>query len=241
MNYTEYVTTLATQTVIAETNTQFQAILPSAIADAEARCYRDLDVINLDVRDSSSSTVALNRNFNLPTSVGTFQIVTGINIITPAATAPESGTRNPCVWVSRDILDMFYPSTTAAGLPTMFSYLSQSSIAGQSNIILGPWPDAAYRVEVIGKIQWTPLSATNTSTFLSLYLPELFVAASMVYMTGYQKNWSAMADDPKSGVSWDAHYKTLLSSAGVWEARKRMAGASWTPHQVEPTAAPQRG
>lgn len=241
LTYATYKTALATLTAIAETDTNFLAILPSCIDDAEARCYRDLDMINLDVRDSSSSTVALDRNFNLPTDVGTFQVVTGVNIITPASTAPESGTRNPCIMVSLDVLDRIYPSTTGAGVPSMFAYISQSSISGQKNIVFGPWPDTTYRVEVVGKIQWTPLSASNTTTFLSTYLPELFVAASMVFMTGYMKNWGAMADDPKSGLSWEQHYNTLLASAATWEARKRGAGASWSPKQVEPTAVNQRG
>lgn len=241
MNYTEVVTTLSTLTAIAPTDTDFLAVLPACFNDAEARCYRDTDMINLDVRDSSSSTVALDRNFNLPTSVGTFQVVTGVNVITPASTAPESGSRNPCTMVSLDVLDRIYPSTTGAGVPSMFSYISQSTISGQKNIVFGPWPDTTYRVEVIGKVQWTTLSSSNPTTFLTNYLPELFIAACMVFMNGYMKNWGAQADDPKSGLSWEAHYNTLLSSAGTWEARKRGAGASWSPKQVEPTAVNQRG
>lgn len=241
MTYAQYVTRLATMTAYSETDTDFTTILPSCIDDAEGRCYRDLDMINLDVRDSSSSTVALDRNFNLPTSVGTFQIVTGVNIITPAATAPDSGTRNQLAPASLDVLDRIYPSTTGAGVPQFYSYISQSSISGQKNIVLGPWPDAAYRVEVVGKIQWTPLSSTNTTTFLSLYLPDLLLSASMIFMAGFQKNYGASADDPKSGLTWEAHYQTLLNGAGTWEARKRFAGASWSSKQLEPTAAPQRG
>lgn len=241
LTYATYKTTLATMTAIAETDTDFLAILPACIDDAEARCYRDLDMINLDVRDSSSSTVALDRNFNLPTSVGTFQVVTGVNVITPASTAPDSGSRNPCTMVSLDVLDRIYPSTTGAGVPSMFAYISQSSLAGQNNLVFGPWPDTTYRVEVVGKIQWTPLSASNNTTFLSTNLPELLLAASMIFMSGYVRNFGAQSDDPKQAVSWLSHYQGLLSSAATWEARKRGAGASWSPKQVEPTALPQRG
>lgn len=241
MNYSSVVTSLATLTAIAPTNAEFVAILPDALAYAEGRIYRELDMLVEDIADATGSTAALNRNFTLPTSSGTFQVISGINIITPAATAPESGTRNKCTPVSRDVLDMIYPSTTAAGLPTMFCYFTQSAVAGQPNIILGPWPDAIYRVEVVGKIIPTPLSASNTTTFLTLYLPDLFLAACMIFMTGYMKNWGSQADDPKMGQSWESQYTLLRESAGTWEARKRFSGASWTSKQVEPTAAPQRG
>lgn len=241
LTYATFQTALSTLTAIPTTNTDFIAILPNVIDYAEQRIYRELDMINEDVRDSSAATSTANRNFTLPTSIGTFQVISGINIITPASTSAELGTRNPCTPVSRDVLDLIYPSATGATVPTMFSYLSQSLVAGQTNVLFGPWPDASYTVEVIGKVIPTPLSATNTTTFLSLYLPDLFLAASMVFMSGYLKNFSAQGDDPKQAQSWENQYQMLKASADVWESRKKFAGASWTSKQLEPTAQPQRG
>lgn len=192
-----------------------------------------------DVRDSSSSTTALNRNFTLPTTLGTFQVITGINVITPASTAPDSGTRNPCTPVSRDILDMIWPSTTGATVPTMFNYFSQAS--GQTGILFGPWPDTTYRIEVIGKIIPSPISSTNTTTFVTDYLPDLFLMACQIYYDNYMHNFGAMADDPKTAQSHEAQYQALLASAQTWEGRKRFAGASWTSKAVEPAAVAQRG
>lgn len=241
LTYTTWQTALSTMAAIPTTNTDFIAISPNVIDYAEQRIYRDLDMLVEDVRDSSSSLANGNRNFNLPTSIGTFQIVTGINIITPASTAPDSGTRNPCVPVSLSVLDLIYPSSTGSDVPNMFAYISQSAVADQKNIIFGPWPDAAYRVEVIGKIIPAALSASNTTTFLTLYLPDLFLAASMVFLTGYLKNFGAQGDDPKQALSWEGQYQTLLKSAMDWEARKHFAGASWTSTKLEPMAQPQRG
>lgn len=239
LTYATYQTALSTLTAIPTTDANFQIMLPLAIDYAEQRIYRELDMLVEDVRDSTASTSAGVRNFTLPTTLGTFQVISGINVITPASTAADSGTRNVCTPVSQTILDWTYPSTNGSGVPAMFSYFSQAS--GQTNIMFGPWPDASYQVEVIGKIIPTPLSDSNTTTFLTLYLPDLFVAASMVFMTGYMKNWGAQADDPKMGQSWEQQYQLLKSSADAWEARKRFAGASWTSKQVEPTAVPQRG
>lgn len=241
MTYAEWVTALSTLCAISPTNTDFLAILPSCINDAEGRCYRDLNPLNLDVTDGSLSTVSSSRNFTLPTSLCTFQVVTNVNIITPANTAPDSGQRNPLIPVSRAFLDLTWPSANGADVPQYYCYSSQSTLSSQPNIVLGPWPNATYRVEIVGKAQWVALSASNTTTFLTLYLPDLFLAASMIFMSGYMKNWGGQADDPKMGLSWESHYTTHLNGAGSWEARKRMAGASWTPLQVEPMAQPQRG
>lgn len=240
MNYTDYVTTLSTLTAIDPTNPEFLVIVPNASEYANNRIARELDMIVENVRDSSTSTSALNRNFAIPVPAeGTFQVITAVNVVTPAATAPDSGTRNPCTPTSLEVLDATYPSTTGAGPPTMFNFFSQAS--GQTGIIFGPWPDAAYRVEVIGKVIPAPLSSTTTTTFIATYLPELYTAASMVYFAGFMKSYGAQADDPKMAQSWETQYQALKASADVWEARKRFSGASWTSKQLEPTAAPQRG
>lgn len=246
MNYTEITTALSTHLVEPLTGTGSEnlvAILPSAIAYAEGRIYRELDMLVGNIRDSSSSTVALTRGIDLPTSIGTFLIVDGINIITPASTAPESGVRHPLRPVSRDFLDLVWPSTTGATVPQYFAYLTQDTYSGssQKQVILGPWPDDAYRFEVIGKIQPSALSSSNANTFLSDNLPDLFIAACMVYLTGYQHNFGAQSDEPKAAQSWEGQYQLLKASAETWEARKRFAGASWTAKQIEPTAQPQRG
>lgn len=225
-------------------------ILPSIIDYAEQRLYRELDCLVEDIADSSASTTAGVRDFTLPSAIGVFQIVSNINIITPASTAPGSGTRNALTPVSRSVLDWSWPSSTGSGVPSQFAYFSQAPLSGQAsfstqpNIIFGPWPDATYRVEVIGKIIPNALSATNTTTFLSTFYPDVFLAASMIFAQGaFQKNFGSAGavDDAGQAVSWESQLQKLMSSASVWEARKRFSGASWTASQVEPTAVPQRG
>jgi len=243
LTYSTYVSTLSSLTLIPSSNPQFTTILPNAIDYAEQRLYRELDLIAENVTDVSASTSPNDRRFTLPTSKGTFQIITNINIITGAST-PESGTRNPCTPTSRDVLDFFWPSSTGAGVPNQWCYYTQANLAGftqPDNIIFGPWPDQAYPVEVIGKIIPTPLSQDNSQTFLSLYYPDLMIAASMIFFAGALKNYGAQADDPRSAMSWTQQYDLLMRSANPWEARKRFAGASWTADAVEPTAQSQRG
>lgn len=245
--YTDFVSTMATMTAIDAGNSDFVTILPSAITYAENRIYRELDLISEDVRDSSATTSQNVRNFTVPNTIGNFQVINQINIITPAGSAPEDGTRNPCTPVSLPVLDSIWPGSAGAAVPNQFAYISQASQSNQpnwsdqANIVFGPWPNDAYTVEVVGKIIPVPLSVSQTTTFLTLYYWDLFVAASMVFMSGYLKNYGASSDDVRSAISWESQYQALKESASGWEARKRFAGASWTSKQVEPGAQPQRG
>jgi len=239
-------TDVSTLTAIPVTDDNLVAIMPAAIEYGEGRIYRELDMLVANVRDGSASTVSGNRNFNLPTTDGTFLIIDGINVITPANVAPDGGTRNRLTPVSRDFLDTAWPSSTGSTVPQFFNYITQNTYltgsSAQSQVIFGPWPDDTYRVEVIGKIQPAALSATNTSTYLTDNLPDLFLAAVMIFITGaFMKNFGAQSDDPRQAQSFETQYQMLKESAATYEARKRFAGASWTPKQGEPLATPSRG
>lgn len=234
LTYATYVTALSTLTTIPSSNTEFQAILPDCIDYAEQRIYRELNLLSTVVRDASQALAPNSRNFTLPTSQGTFVVVNGINVITPAGTAPDNGTRNPLTPVSRDYLDLVWPSATGTGLPTAFAMITQTSI------VVGPWPDDAYVVEVIGTQRPTPISSSNTQTFVSINLPDLFLAASMVFMAGYMRNFGSQADDPQMAQSWEGQYQTLKGSAATEEARKMFMGSAWSSLTQGPQAEPAR-
>jgi hypothetical protein len=142
-------------------------------------------------------------------------------------------------------MDMLWPSEqapTTPSIPTVFAMLTQNNVQAQTtDVLVGPAPDDTYNVEVVGTVNPTPLSAANTTTYLTLYLWDLFVAASMVFMTGFQKNFGSQADDPKMAVSWESTYKTLFQSADLVDSRQRFAAASWTSAQPENFASAQRG
>ena len=125
---------------------------------------------------------------------------------------------------------MLWPSTTGAGVPALYAMITDQII------IVGPAASAGYTIECIGTIRPTPLSASNPTTFLTLYLPDLFLSASMVYMSAYMRNWSASADDPKMSVSWQSHYDMELASANVEEMRKKYSSGGWGSLQPTPIA-----
>lgn len=227
--YDTYRAALALEMVTDAADPNFVAILPTIIAYAEQRIYRELDLLSTVHRDGTGALVANDRNFTFPQHFVTSQ---QINVITPAATAPDDGTRNALTPVTKEFLDNVWPSSSGAAVPTYYAMDTDQTI------IVGPWPNAAYRVEVVGTIRPTPLSADNTTTFLSLYLPDLFLAASMVSASGYMRNFGSQSDDPGMAVSWESQYQALKGSADVEEMRKKYAGPSWAPMSPKPLATP---
>jgi hypothetical protein len=165
-----------------------------------------------------------------------FFVVESLNVITPAtATTADAGTRNPVLPASREVCNYLYPSQTASGVPQYFGRVTQSTA------VLAPFPDQAYTVEITGTQRPTPLSASNTTTFISTYLPDLMLAASMVYMSGYMQNFAgASSDNPAMAVNWEQHYNALLASAQVEESRKKFESEGWSAKNPSKIATPPR-
>lgn len=235
LTYATYVDQIATLAVVASNDANFQIILPQAITYAENRMYRDLDFLTTVATNTSYATTSGTRQVNIPVSA--FVTLQQINLISPAGTTnPELGTRISLLSTTTDFLNMVYPSNTGAGQPQFFAMLNQNAF------VLGPWPNAAYTLELVGTVRPDSLSATNTSTFISLYLPDLFIMASMVYVSAYQRNFSgASANDPQMPVSYESQYMTLLKGATVEEARKKFQSSGWASMSPAPVASPSRG
>lgn len=234
LTYTTYVSSLANLLVVPSGDAGFQAALPNIIDDAEQRIYRELDLLNTQVRATGTLTAGA-RTFSLPSTQGTFVVTDEINVITPAGTTnPESGTRNSLVPTSEEMLNALWPSVAGSTVPQYFSMLNQDSI------IVGPWPAAAYTVEVVGTIRPNALSSSNMTTLLSVYFPDLLIAASMIFACAFQKNFGAAVDDPKAAVTWESHFQELLKSAQVEEDRKRFTGPGWSSKEPSPLATPPR-
>lgn len=233
MDYGEYVSILANLMAADPTTPEFLNFLPNCIQYSENRIYRELDLLNTTVVNSANSFTAGSRSFTLPTNGanGIFYTVTGVNVITPAGVTPDNGTRNQLAAVSMDYLNAVWNSATGAGVPQEFAMVNQFTI------MVGPWPNANYTVEIIGTIQPAPLSDTNTTTFLTTYLADLFTAASMVFASGYMRDFGAQTDNPQQAQSWESQYQTLLKSAMLLELRKKFAGPGWTPFSSVPISA----
>lgn len=234
LNYNSFVTDLANLIAVPATDPGYITALPNIIDDAEQRVYRELDLLSTVVTATGLLTTG-NRRLTLPTTNGRFVVVEQMNTITPAGTTdPELGTRVPMMPVSKEYLDAVWPSSAGEGVPNLFAPISDQ------NWIVGCWPDAGYTVEVVGTIRPAPLSVSNQNTFLTDYLPDVFMAAALVFSAGYQQNFSAMGDNPQAGVTWETHVKPLIESAKGEELRKKFQSNAWSSKAPSPIATPPR-
>jgi len=81
----------------------------------------------------------------------------------------------------------------------------------------------------------------NGVSFISQYLPDLLIMASMIYISAYQRNFGRQSDDPQMAQSYESQYQTLLKSATVEEARKKFEAAAWSSQSPAQVASPTRG
>lgn len=234
LTYATYKTALATLSVVPETDANWLAILPDTINYAELRIYRDLDLL---------STVSTNISFLTAANVskvaltqGTFVTLQNVNVITPSGTTnPDLGTRVPLLPVSKEYIQYAWPSATNAAVPSYFAMIDERTFS------LGPWPNAAYTLEIIGTVRPDALSQSNATTFISQYLPDLFLMASMIFISGYQRNFGRQSDDPQMSQSYESQYQALLKGATVEEYRRKFQASGWTSTSPSPVATPGRG
>ena len=230
-----YINQIATMAVVEPTDPAFLTILPSMITYAENRMYRDLDFLFTSIASTAYSTTVGSRQVSVPT--GTFVVPEQINIITPAGTAnPDLGTRVPLLPTTKEFLDACYGSgiTANRGLPKYWVPFDDYTF------LLGPYPDAVYTCEIVGTYRPASLSVSNKTTFISLYLPDLFIMASMVYISAYQRNFGRANDDPQMAITYESQYQTLLKNADLEENRKKFEAAAWSSQEPSISATPTR-
>ena len=241
LTYSTYKTQIAEMAVVAEDDVNFVAILPMMIDYASLRICRDLDLMftSVSLHGAGYQLTAGNRNISFPQDLpnGTsFVVSEQINLITPVGQSdPDSATRTPLMPTTKEFLDAVYGSASYTGVPKYFVPFNETLF------FVGPTPDASYYVEVVGTIRPASLSATVPTTFISQYLPDLLVMASMIYISAYQRNFGKESDDPQMAMSYETQYQLLLKSAVVEEARKKFDAAGWSSQSPATAASPTRG
>ena len=230
LTYSSYVTDLANLMVVSATDANYLTVLPNIIDDAEQRIYRELDFLNTVVVSTSATISANTRNMTLPSSV-VYVVINTISVLSSV------GSRTPLIPASKEFIDTVYPTSSASSASVIPAYFGMVT---DQDVVVGPPPGSAISLEVTGTTRPTPLSSNNSSTYLTQYLPDLFMAASMVFANGYLKNFSAMADDPQAPVTWEKTYQLRKQSAIEEEFRKKFGSQGWTSKSVNPIATPPR-
>lgn len=259
MNFTEFSNEMMQLLVLTDPygQTMFNSLLPAIIADAEGRIYRDTDLDFLWQRtvDDTQVTTPGSRDVPIPAK---FTILEGVSLIVPAPLVPSQAgaKRIPLLRLTRQVLDQIWPTESLVFPPTLFETYyaiygmnqpagggdeADEALALPSSIKIAPTPDGQYHAEFTGLYQPPPLSAENPTTILATQYPELLLAAAMVFGCALLKNWSAMADDPRSAISWEAHYQALKMVTAAEVDRQKAQSDSMTasgPHLSLPRPAP---
>jgi hypothetical protein len=235
LTYSTYVQQIATMAVVPVTDPNFTIVIPSMIDYAELRMQRDLDFLSTQISTNSYSFTSGNNTLTIPTSqfivMQTFEVLDGL------------GNSTPLLPVTKEFIQNVYGSGSSTGLPQYFAvYGGDSATTGltSQNMIVGPAPNSNYSVRLTGTVRSQPLSASNTTTFISTYLPDMFIMASMIYISAYQRNFGRLNDDPQMAQTYESQYQTLLKSAMVEENRKKYEAAAWSSYSPAPAASPTR-
>ena len=229
-----YVQQIATMAVVEANNPEYLIILPQMITYAENRMYRDLDFLFTSIATTAYGLTAGNRQITVP--AGVFVVPEQINVLVGSSN-PDTATRQTLTPTTKEFLDAVYGSGASAnrGLPKYFCPFDDFTF------LVGPYPDQNYTCELVGTYRPDSMSSTNQTTFISLYLPDLFIMASMIYISAYQRNFGRANDDPQMAVTYESQYQALLKSAMMEENRKKFEAAAWSSQSPSPVATPTRG
>lgn len=217
-----------------------QGALPSALNYAELRIQRDIDFLN--ARSANIYALTQNNNlFSLPINdfltVETFEITLG------------SGTTT-LLPVTKEFIQNCYGSSSTPAPPQYFAMYGDTFGDGANtsvNILLGPPPDAAYPVNITGVIRLPSLAkyatagpADTSYTYISQWMPDLLVMASMIYISAFQRNFSSTADDSPMGQTYEKQYQALRLGAISEENRRKFLGSGFSSYSTPTSATPTR-
>ena len=150
-------------------------------------------------------------------------------------------------------------STSVVGTTATINFSSAHGLASGTTVYLNDFVSSAwngtYTCTVTGTYTITIQVASGTAaattigtvsngsgtTFISTYLPDMLVMASMIYISAYQRNFGRLSDDPQMAQSYESQYQLLKNSALVEENRKKFEGAAWSSYSPAPAASPTRG
>lgn len=260
--YASYEAALTTQIPSLPADPNFQTILPDCIDYAELSIERDLDLLvakgqiilglttpNIQYYAVPSTVIVLE---SLSSQTGPLVPVSRDFINTTYPSYPTyllDPSGNPILDPDGNVTVTGIVPGAPTGPPKYFTLEGNALTTGGppeqawspgQRVLIGPAPDLAYPLFGYGVQRPDPLSAANPTTYISTELPDLFWAASMIYMAGYTKNFGAQSDNPQMAVSWEQEYQRLLKGANVEQARSKFQAQGWTAQPVAPIATPPR-
>lgn len=226
-------------------DTNLQAALPMVLNYAELRIQRDLDLLPAQASNVYTLTPG---SYIFPLPVDDFIVVQ--RIVVEQLSGSQVVSTAPLLQVSQEFIQNVYGGLATPGTPQYYAMVGDNFGNGgdvNNNISFGPTPNYPYTIRVHGLIRTPSLFksavagiADTQYTYISSYYPDLLIIASMLYVSAFQRNWSAMADDSPMGQAYEKQYQVLRIGAVQEENRKKSQGSGWSSYSTPVSATPTR-
>lgn len=254
LSYNNYIQTVGVmavaQTASVSGVTQFvdatlQAVASQMLNYSELRIQRDIDA--LQARSSNTYALTVSNNL-LSIPINDFLVIETLETTQVSNGVVVNST--PLIQVSKEFIQNCYSGVFSTGTPKYFAMFGDTFGDGANtnvNVLLGPAPNYAYPVRVTGVIRMPSLyqfasagPADTSYTYISQWLPDLLLQASMIFISAYQRNFSANSDSPDMPVNYEKQYRTLLAGAIAEENRKKGLASGYSAYSTPVTATPTR-
>lgn len=226
-DYPGFLTRLAaTIPAFDASDSDWAGILPQVVDSAELRVLRDVDL--LVTRKYATTPFVIGLPGALVQPPTDMVVPRYYGFYTPAGGFTS--------WKGLDrkeesYLRYYWPDRSQVAEPKYFALL------GTGALLISPSPDATYISELGYTFRPTSLYGLGAgiTTYISANLPDVMFCAAMIFISGYQKNFGAQADDPKMAVSWLSEYEKAKTAAVAEEGRRK--AEQWADHSgSEPPA-----
>lgn len=254
LSYNLYVQQLGIMAVAATIETSgvwgfvdppLQGILNQCLNYAELRIQRDIDFLN--AKSFNTYTLTAGNNI-LSIPINDCLMLETVEVTqTSGSQIVNSSPLNP---VSKEFIQNCYAGAASAGTPKYFAMIGDNYGDGADsfiNVMLGPVPNYAYPVRVFGVIRLPTLAQFDTSgpadssfTYISQFLPDMLIMASMIYISAFQRNFSATSDSQDMGATYEKQYQALRLGAISEENRKKFLESAFSSYSTPVSATPTR-
>lgn len=254
LSYNSYIQTIGSMAVALTSSvagiTQFvdallQAVVGQMLNYSELRIQRDIDA--LQARAPNTYTLTAGNNV-LSIPINDFLVIETLEA--QQVSGGNLVNNQPMIETSKEFIQNCYSSVFSSGYPKYYAKWGDNFGSGGNtnvNILVGPPANYAYPIRVTGVIRMPSLAqfatagpADTSYTYISQFLPDLLLMASMIFISGYQRNFSASSDSKDMPVNYEQQYRTLLAGAIAEENRKKGLGSAYSAYSTPATATPTR-
>ena len=181
--YDNLVTDIRNYTEV-DSNVLTAAIINRIIEDAEFRILRDVP-IDAYKKQATGNLVIGQSTINVPAQT---LFVKGVQVYD--STSASTGTNTWLEKKDESYLQEYIPAETSTGKPkyyAMFGGATGTTDTTSGRLFLAPVPDATYTFKIHYEAVPTPLSSSNTTTYISQYFPNGLLYACLVEAYGFLK------------------------------------------------------